>query len=318
MKQWNADPEAYNQYAREIEGELNKRFNLMHLHSNDQKNSRELISNLMADKLGSEVLSNKMVPQFALGCRRMTPGSGYLESLSKENVQPIHQSVTKLTETGVVDEDGVEHEVDAVICATGFDTSFTPHFKVFGRNNSEIHDQFGEFPVGYLGITAANFPNLFRKLCLKLKRNRLTFAVLIGPNGPASHSSILPILEWYTRYSFQWISKMQTENIASFEPKAGAVKDFYNHTHELMKRLVWSSACRSWFKNGKTHGPVTAIYPGSRLHFIELMDKVRFEDYDITYRTNNRFQFMGNGFTHTEMSVEGDPVWYFDDPFTKV
>ena len=171
IEDFNADPEGYTKYARDIEGELNKRFNLMHLHSKDQKSSRELIANLMADKLGSEVLSSKMVPQFALGCRRMTPGSGYLESLSKENVQTVHQSVLKLTETGVVDEDGVEHVVDVVICATGFDTSFTPHFKVFGRNNSEIHDQFGEFPVGYLGITAANFPNLFRKCCLPRERS---------------------------------------------------------------------------------------------------------------------------------------------------
>jgi hypothetical protein len=65
--------------------------------------------------------------------------------------------------------------------------------------------------------------------------------VLIGPNSPASHGSILPILEWYTRYIFQMIEKMQVENIKSFEPKKKAVNDLYNHTHELMKRLVWSS-----------------------------------------------------------------------------
>jgi hypothetical protein len=114
------------------------------------------------------------------------------------------------------------------------------------------------------------------------------------------------------------ITKFQTENIKSFEPKAGAIKDLYNHTHELMKRLVWSSACRSWFKNGKTHGPVTAIYPGSRLHFFELLKEVRWEDYELGYRTANRFQFLGNGYTHTEMDPDGDPVWYFDDAFTKI
>lgn len=65
--------------------------------------------------------------------------------------------------------------------------------------------------------------------------------VLTGPNCPSSHSSILPIMEWYTRYMFQAIEKMQTENIKSFEVKEGAVKDLYNHTHELMKRLAWSS-----------------------------------------------------------------------------
>jgi hypothetical protein len=111
---------------------------------------------------------------------------------------------------------------------------------------------------------------------------------------------------------------MQTENIKAIEPKAQAVKDYYNHTHELMKRLAWSSACRSWFKNGKTHGPVTAIYPGSRLHFFEIMKNVRWEDYEITYVTNNRYEFMGNGYSQTELDPDGDPVWYFDDDFVKV
>lgn len=99
-------------------------------------------------------------------------------------------------------------------------------------------------------------------------------AVLIGPNGPASHGSLLPILEWHTRYMFQMIEKLQTENIKAFEPKPECIKELYNHTHELMKRLVWSASCRSWFKLGKEHGPVTAIYPGSRLHYFEMMKNV--------------------------------------------
>ena len=73
--------------------------------------------------------------------------------------------------------------------------------------------------------------------------------MLVGPNSPASHSSLLPILEWYTRYMFQMIEKLQTENIKAYEPKQDAVRELQNHTHELMKRLAWSSACSSWFKN---------------------------------------------------------------------
>ena len=165
IKQFNDNPEEYKQYARDIEGELNKRFNLMHLHSKDQKQSRELIRNLMSEKLNNDHLTTKMVPQFALGCRRMTPGSGYLESLSKDNVETVHTSAVRFTENGIVDEAGVEHEVDVVVCATGFDTSFTPHFKVYGRNGAEIHEQFGDFPVAYLAITAQNFPNFFCKSC---------------------------------------------------------------------------------------------------------------------------------------------------------
>jgi len=136
----------------------------MHLKSKDQKTSRDLVADIMAERLGHDPrLTKHMTPPFALGCRRMTPGSGYLESLKADNVEVLPESAVRLTETAIVDESGVEHEVDVIICATGFDASFTPHFKVFGRNGSEIHKQFGDFPVGYLGITAENFPNLFCK-----------------------------------------------------------------------------------------------------------------------------------------------------------
>lgn len=248
-------------------------------------------------------LVEKLTPTWSLGCRRLTPGAGYLESLREDNVTVVFESAVRLTEGGIIDESGIEHQVDVVICATGFNTAFTPHFKVFGRKGMEIHDTFADFPIAYLGITAEHFPNMF---------------LFPGPNGPVSHGSVIPVLEWYTRYAFLMIQKMQSDNIKAFEPKKEAIKDLYNHTHELMKRMVWSSACRSWFKNGKTHGPVTAIYPGSRLHFHEMLSNPRWEDYEIAYRTNNRFQFMGNGYTERELSPEADAVWYFEDWFVKV
>jgi cation diffusion facilitator CzcD-associated flavoprotein CzcO len=91
----------------------------------------------------------------------MTPGSGYLQSLTKPNVHVVTESAVRITEDGVVDESGNEHKVDVIICATGFDTSFTPHFKVIGRNGANLKEQFGDFPKAYLAITAPNFPNLF-------------------------------------------------------------------------------------------------------------------------------------------------------------
>ncbi|PSS16494.1 hypothetical protein M430DRAFT_50875 [Amorphotheca resinae ATCC 22711] len=304
IKSFKEDPEAYDRYCRDLEGELNKRFTLMHLKSNDQKVSRNLVADNMSEQLGyDERLTSHLIPNFGLGCRRMTPGPSYLQSLTRENVEVVARDVTALTENGIVDASGAERKVDVVICATGFDTSFSPHFECIGRDGKSLKDQFGDFPKAYLGVMANNFPNLF---------------LLIGPSGPASHGSILPILEWHTRYMFDMVVKLQQENIKCFDPKAEAVREFYNHTHELMKRLVWSSACSSWFKNGKKHGPVVAIWPGSRLHYFEVLKKVRYEDYDITYRSENRFQFMGNGYTETETDPDGNPVWYFDDPFTKV
>ena len=49
-----------------------------------------------------------------------------------------------------------------------------------------------------------------------------------------------------------------------------------------------------------------------------MLKNVRYEDYEITYRGDNTFAFMGNGYTETELNPNGDAVWYFDDEFVKV
>jgi len=78
-------------------------------------------------------------------------------------VDAVIQDVVRLSEHGVVDASGTEHKVDVVVCATVFDTSFTPHFECIGRGGKSLKEQFGDFPKGYLGIMAESFPNLFRK-----------------------------------------------------------------------------------------------------------------------------------------------------------
>ncbi|CCX05793.1 Similar to Putative sterigmatocystin biosynthesis monooxygenase stcW; acc. no. Q00730 [Pyronema omphalodes CBS 100304] len=303
IDEFRDDPEAFDKYCRGLEGELNKRFTLMHLKSKDQLASRELMAGIMADKLQHDPLLTKaMIPPFGLGCRRMTPGSGYLESLKAENATVLNQGAASFTETGLVAADGTKVDVDVVICATGFDTSFAPPFTLIGRNGVDLRQQFGGQPVGYMAIMTENFPNYY---------------MYLGPNGPASHSSILPILEWHTRYLFQQINKMQQEGIKAIEPKKEVIAELYDHTHELFKRLVWSSACSSWFKNGKKEGPVTAVWAGSRLQWFEVMKEVRWEDFNLTYLNGkNRFGFLGNGYSKVEVG-DGDPVWYFDDEFCR-
>lgn len=111
----------------------------MHLHSRDQQSSRELVAGIMRDRIGDEALAGRMVPDFALGCRRMTPGSGYLESLTRDNVHVVHDSVVRLTEKGVVDAAGVEHEVDVVV-STGTECTATP---------TGAPDQYPPFPFSF-------------------------------------------------------------------------------------------------------------------------------------------------------------------------
>lgn len=104
------------------------------------------------------------------------------------------------------------------------------------------------------------------------------------------------------------LSKMSEEGVTSFDVKPEAVADFVQHRRQFLPRTAWSSPCRSWFKQGTVDGEIM-MWPGSRIHFFETMKAPRWEDYNLTYTTANRFGYLGNGFAAREFDGS-DLTWY--------
>lgn len=118
----------------------------------------------MKQKLGeSSPLLKHMIPSFAVGCRRPTPGNGYLESLNKENVRVVTDSISEIVPQGVKLSTGEVITVDIFVCATGFDISFRPRYPVKGMNGITLSEQWKDRPSGYLSLAVPNFPNHFSK-----------------------------------------------------------------------------------------------------------------------------------------------------------
>lgn len=80
-----------------------------------------------------------------------------------------------------------------------------------------------------------------------------------------------------------------------------------------MPRTAWQGSCRSWFKGGEKDGPVTALHPGSRIHWFHMLERFRGEDFEYSYDSNNRFSYLGNGFSTRELDGK-NPTWYLDRP----
>jgi hypothetical protein len=227
-------------------------------------------------------LVEKMIPKnFNPGCRRPTPAPGYLEALVAPNATVFTDPIGSITPTGFVDHEGTHHDVDVIICATGFNTSWLPRFP-FIAHGTDLRNAWSS-PSGvtsYLSVAIPGFPNTF-SFC--------------GPYGPLGHGSFMPLIEQWTAYIFAAITKCQIEQIKSVTPKLRPAQHFRQHADLFLQRTAWTSPCRSWFKQGRTDGQA-AIWPGSRLHFLKLMEGVRWEDYEIDYANENSFSFLGNGF----------------------
>jgi cation diffusion facilitator CzcD-associated flavoprotein CzcO len=112
---------------------------------------------------GDEKLCRALIPDHPLGFRRMTPGHSYLQALTKSNVEVKTGCMRRFVPEGLELESGEIIEVDAIVCATGFDTSFCPRFPVVGRNGN-LQDRWRkETPKAYMSCAVPGMPNYFSK-----------------------------------------------------------------------------------------------------------------------------------------------------------
>ncbi|QKX63467.1 uncharacterized protein TRUGW13939_10637 [Talaromyces rugulosus] len=63
-------------------------------------------------------LCAKLVPDWDVGCRRLTPGDGYLESLLEKNVGVEFGDIERITPKGIQNAN-CEKQFDIIVCATG-------------------------------------------------------------------------------------------------------------------------------------------------------------------------------------------------------
>lgn len=104
-----------------------------------------------------------MIPDFPLGTRRLTPGQDYLKALTQENVEVRRGGIRRFVPEGIQLESGEVIKVNAIVCATGFNTSFRPRFPIVGRSGN-LQTRFrDEVPKSYMSCAIADMPNYFGK-----------------------------------------------------------------------------------------------------------------------------------------------------------
>ncbi|KAF2794940.1 cyclohexanone monooxygenase [Melanomma pulvis-pyrius CBS 109.77] len=98
--------------------------------------------------------------------RRPICNNGYYEVFNQDNVSLVslkETPFTELTTWGAKTSDGVEHELDVLILATGFDaiTGGYEKLNIRGREGHTLKDHWAEAPTTFLGYSVPSFPNLF-------------------------------------------------------------------------------------------------------------------------------------------------------------
>jgi len=160
---WRDNPTAQLEYRKSLENPANKQqYEMYQKDGPVQKNVRQMLTTQMQTAFQDHSELLKLIPDWAVGCRRPSPAPGYIDALTKPNVQVIMDKV-QVTQKGIV-VNGTEIEVDAIVCATGFNPKFLPRYRMVGRNGIDLETQWygdGRKPEAYMCLAIPNFPNSF-------------------------------------------------------------------------------------------------------------------------------------------------------------
>ncbi|KAH4113187.1 hypothetical protein HBI64_209380 [Parastagonospora nodorum] len=285
-ERYRRDPESLLELRRKIEIGFNNTFDFFVMGSEAQKITRTYMEAEMKRRIGPghEDLKEKLIPKWSPGCRRITPGDGYLESLVQPNVTTVHEEISRVVSEGLIDDSGTLHEVDILVCATGFNMAFAPSFTITGTDGVNMRDEFDPDPNVYLALAVPKFPNYF---------------VINGVRGSWAAGSILPAIDAQTNYILRVLQRVQSEKIRSFEVKNEPTRQLNEHIDAWHKHSVWNDDCKSWYKNNIPGGKLW-IWGGSSLHYLKTIDVVRWEHFDFRYKSANMWSFLGNGYTKAQ------------------
>jgi cation diffusion facilitator CzcD-associated flavoprotein CzcO len=234
-KRFREDPDYHLHYRQILESSVNGIFDMFIANSETSKGAEILMRAEMERRIGPghEELKSRLIPAWPPGCRRITPGDGYLEALVQSNVTSVHKEIAKVVPDGIVDDGGTLHPIDIIVCATGFNLAFAPPFTVKGVDGVSMAKEFSQArgPQVYLATTVPKFPNYF---------------VVNGVRGNWAAGTALPSHEVCVEYILKCAKRIQEDGIRAFEVKQQPVTQLYEHIDEWHKGSVWNMDCKSW------------------------------------------------------------------------
>ena len=193
-------------------------------------------------------LREAVTPTYPYWGKRMILASTYYPALKRDNVELIPRAVTSVTETGVVDADGVEHPADVLIMATGFQpANYLAHLRVVGRRGRTLHEYWAGEPRAFLGITVPEFPNFF---------------MLYGPG--TNGGEIVWMLERQSEYAVRAIKRLIRTGSSAIEVRQRPADRYHRWLQSKMEGTSWAVS-NNYFKN--VSGKIVTQWPYSPLTY---------------------------------------------------
>ncbi len=194
------------------------------------------ITELCQDHLDTVVdddLRARLTPDHRAACKRLVISENFYEAVQRPHVRLIDDDIDRIEAGGIRTGDGVLHELDVLVLATGFRVDrFMRPMEVVGPTGTRLSDAWADRPTAYLSMAVPGLPNLF---------------MLNGPNGPVGNFSLIEVAELQMEYALQLVDGIADGTCRLVAPSTEATEAHEVARTEAAGKTVWATGCNSWY-----------------------------------------------------------------------
>ncbi|HEY2501742.1 MAG TPA: NAD(P)/FAD-dependent oxidoreductase [Mycobacterium sp.] len=210
-------------------------------------------------------LRARLTPDYQPFCKRQVISGGYYRAIGKPNASLVTEPIAAITPTGIRTADGVHHDVDAIVLATGFQAhNYMRPMNLLGRHGLSIDDAWAKGPRAWAMTVIPGFPNLF---------------TVFGPNSPTGVMAMQYVAELTARYITEWLRRFRDGEITTVEITEEATNRFAADVARAMGPTVWNTGCNSWYFADDNH---IDLWPFDRGRLTQMLGQPQDDDYIVT------------------------------------
>ncbi|KAA1248199.1 NAD(P)/FAD-dependent oxidoreductase [Mycobacterium simiae] len=221
----------------------------------------QFASSFLERTVTDEALRRALTPDYPFRCKRVLLGDDYYRALQEDNVHLVTSPIDRITKSSIITEGGQVIDADAIVLATGFETSrYLSGIEVVGAGGEGLHERWGADPSAYLGVAVPGFPNFF---------------MLYGPNTNQGGNSIVYILEAGARLVASAATRLARRG-GYLDVRPEAEKRYNDQLFSDLQRSIWTQ-CDSYFRSPT--GRIVTQWPYTELEYARRTWRLRPRDW---------------------------------------
>jgi len=222
-------------------------FNDLILNSEANETAAEFVREQIATTVTDPATAALLTPTHVIGCKRLCFDTDYYETFNRTNVSlvDVSQAPIEITETGVR-TGGVDHEVDAIVYATGFDAMTGSLLKINARGPStSLQDAWAAGPRTYLGLSVHGLPNMF---------------TISGPGSPSVLTNMITSIEQHVEWIRDCLVSMRAQGLRRIEAAEAAQEAWVDYVNAVADMTLFPT-CNSWYLGANVPGKTRVFMP---------------------------------------------------------